>query len=86
VKVREGRATGVQRHACRAKELFRLVSDSLADSEDHVRFGGMDLRSLCEAAESIAENSASIGENAGDLLTAALPLSLSVVIESPERV
>lgn len=87
VKAREGRAIGVQRHACRANELFRLVSDSLTDREDAVRFGGMDLRSLCEAAESIAENSARIVESSDDLLTALLPLILSPAeFESPEPV
>lgn len=62
VKAREGRPIGVQRHACRAKELFHVVSESLADSADPVHFGGMDLRSLCEAAELITEKAVSIVE------------------------
>lgn len=85
VKAREGRPKGVQRHACRAKELFHLVSDTSTDKEDAVRFGGMNLGSLCKAAESIAENGISIIESSDDLLTALLPLILSPdELESPE--
>ena len=69
VKAREGRSVGVQRHACRAKELFRVVVYTRTDKEVAVRFGGMDLTSLCEAAESIAKNSVNIVESAGHLLT-----------------
>ncbi len=79
VKAREGRPIGVQRHACRAHELFRLVLHSLSDNEEEVHFGGMNLRSLCEAADAIAEDAVSIVERALDPLTAQLPLILSLV-------
>lgn len=83
VKAREGRPIGVQRHACRAQELFRLVWHSLTEPEVAVRFGGLDLRSLCDAADAIAEDSVEIAEHSEDPLTAMLPLMLSVAdIES----
>ena len=47
----------------------------------------MHLRSVCEAAESIAGNSVRIVELSGNLLTAVLPLILSPAkIESPEPI
>lgn len=76
VKAREGRPIGVQRHAHRAHELFRQVSEKCIDNEDGVRIGGMDLISLCGAAESIAENVELLIESSDDPLEFVFPLVL----------
>lgn len=75
VKVREGRPIGVKRHALRARELFQLVSEKTVDGlTDHP--GGLDLRTLCDAAEKISTNVNSIINDTDDLLTAAFSLKL----------
>lgn len=76
VKAREGRPIGVQRHARRAHELFCHVLDTCIDNEDGVRFGGMDLASLCGAAELIAENAGPLIESTDDPLKIVLPVVL----------
>ncbi len=74
VKAREGRPVGIQRHACRARDLFRLVLEKTTENPPPIHFGGMDLQSLCEAAETIAAKAISIACQSGEL--AALPLTL----------
>ncbi|MDA1230883.1 MAG: DUF309 domain-containing protein [Planctomycetota bacterium] len=76
VKAREVRPIGVQRHARRAHELFRLVSDTCIDNEAGIRCGGMDLKSLCAAADAIAENAGHLIESSDDPLEIILPLVL----------
>ena len=75
VKSREGRPVGIQRHACRAGELFRLVLETTTENQPSIHFGGMDLQSLCKAAETIAAKAITIACQS-DELTSALPLTL----------
>ncbi len=87
VKAREGRLIGVQRHACRAQELFRLVLHTLTENDAVVCFGGMDLTSLCQAADAIAADSICIVERSDDHLMDALLLRLSPAdTASPEPI
>jgi hypothetical protein len=75
VKLREGRPIGVQRHASRARELFQLVSENLSDGLT-AQLGGLDLRTLCEAAEKISINTNCVVDEFDDRLTAAFTLIL----------
>lgn len=52
VKSREGQSQGVQRHAARAEELFRIVRATC--SEGQSRFAGLSFDSLIQAASSLA--------------------------------
>ena len=75
VKLREGRPIGVQRHASRARELFQLVSENLSDGLT-AHLGGLDLRTLYEAAEKISINTNCVVDEFDDRLTAAFTLIL----------
>ena len=77
VKAREGRSAGIARHACRAGELFRQVSQDPAGNCALLRFGGLELQALCDAADGIAADAIRIVEHSADLLTTTLPLVLS---------
>lgn len=85
VKFREGRPIGVQRHASRARELFLLVSGNLKENGILLHPGGLDLPSLCRAADMIAANAVSLIELSGDLLKAVLPLLLSPADPESEK-
>lgn len=76
VKAREGRPVGLQRHAHRAHELFQIVSEYRTENEAVVYIGGMDLRSVCEAANAIAENAGHLINSTDDPLKIVLPLVL----------
>ncbi len=61
VKAREGRPIGVQRHACRAKELFQRVSDTL--TEANTRF----VSAACISDQCARPQSRSLGTPSGSL-------------------
>jgi uncharacterized protein len=75
VKLREGRPGGVQRHASRALELFRLVTENLSDGLT-AHLGGLDLSALCDAAKNIATNADSVVDDFDDRSTAVFTLKL----------
>jgi len=75
VKFREGRPIGVQRHASRGFELFRLVSENLSDGLI-AHLGGLDLSVLRDAAEIISTNAESVIDDFDDRSTAAFTLKL----------
>lgn len=75
VKFREGRPSGVQRHASRAIELFRLASGNRID-EFTAHLGGLDLTALCDAAKNISTNADSVVDDFDDRSTAAFMLKL----------
>lgn len=85
VKVREGRAIGVQRHAIRARELLLQVSGSLSDHENADHFGGLDLSFLMMAAEVIARDAMDLVNRSNNPLTSVLPLVMSTTAQSQKN-
>lgn len=85
VKAREGRASGVQRHALRARDLFLLVAESLRAEGNSILLGGLDLQSLGVEAEAIAANAIRLLEDSDNLLTIVLPLLLSPLDQKSEK-
>ncbi len=75
VKARECRPVGVHRHACRARDLFRLVMGTATGNQPSVHMGGMNLQALCETADTIAANAISLARQS-DEVTSALPFTL----------
>lgn len=75
VKARECRPVGVQRHACRARDLFQLVLAMATENQPSIQMGGMNLQSLRDAADTIASNAVNIAGQS-DEITSALPLTL----------
>ncbi|MEX2176715.1 MAG: DUF309 domain-containing protein [Pirellulaceae bacterium] len=73
VKLREGKAVGIERHAARARALFAAVPQSLLRDG---RILGLDLPSLLTAAHQIEQAASALIEGEADETHRRLPLRL----------